>query len=70
MSDKTTWRTGFASLALALAGRRGDIALDCAAIAGAGLVSYGAGLIYRPAGFIVLGGLLLIGAFLAARAKG
>lgn len=59
------WRTRFASLAKAV---RIDVN-DVAALSGAGLLSYGAGEIYRPAGFIVMGGLLIVGAFLNARAK-
>ncbi len=60
-----TWRTGFVTFAKAV---RIDVN-DVAALSGAGLLSYGAGEIYRPAGFIVMGGLLIIGAFLNARAK-
>lgn len=41
---------------------------DVVGLAGAGFVAYGAGEIYRPAGFITLGGLLLLGVFLSARA--
>lgn len=36
-----------------------DVATDAAGLAGAGLLSYGAWLVYQPAGFIVLGSLLL-----------
>tara|TARA_Y100001001_G_scaffold163842_1_gene194061 strand:+ start:3913 stop:4104 length:192 start_codon:yes stop_codon:yes gene_type:complete len=36
-----------------------DFANDAVGLAGAGLLSYGAWLVYQPAGFIVLGGLLL-----------
>lgn len=39
---------------------------DLVGIAGAGLISYGAWLVYVPAGYAVGGLLLLIGAFLAA----
>ena len=46
----------------------GDIAWDLAGIAGAALLSYGAWLVYRPAGFIVAGALLFIGSILAALA--
>jgi hypothetical protein len=35
------------------------IARDIAALSGAGLVSYGAWLVYQPAGFITLGAILL-----------
>lgn len=40
---------------------------DLAGIAGAGLVSYGAALVYHPAGFIAGGALLVAGAWLSAR---
>jgi hypothetical protein len=40
---------------------------DAAGIVGAALIAYGAGLVYRPAGFIVAGVLLVGGAYLAAR---
>lgn len=36
-------------------------------LAGAVLLSYGAGLVYRPAGFIVAGGLLLVAGLGALR---
>jgi hypothetical protein len=36
-------------------------------IAGAGLVTAGAALVYHPAGFIVAGGFVLAGSFQAAR---
>ncbi len=42
---------------------------DLAGLAGAGLCAYGAYEIYPPAGFIVGGWLLLVGAILAARAS-
>ena len=45
----------------------GDIVVDVAGVAGAASISYGAGLIYRPAGFIVAGVLLLAASILAAR---
>lgn len=44
------------------------LARDAAGLAGAALISCGAGMIYRPAGFIVAGLLLLVGAVLDARA--
>ena len=47
--------------------RIAEILLDLAGLAGAGLITCGAELIYRPAGFIVAGVFLLGGAFLAAR---
>jgi hypothetical protein len=43
---------------------------DCCALAGAALTAYGAGLVYRPAGFITGGMLLMAIAFLAARGEG
>ncbi len=39
---------------------------DLAGLSGVGLVSYGAWLIYPPAGFIVGGSLLILGALLLA----
>lgn len=42
-------------------------ARDGAGLAGAALLSYGAAMVYVPAGFIVGGLLLLAGALLAAR---
>lgn len=42
---------------------------DMAALAGAALTAYGAALIYRPAGFIAGGVLLMAMAFLAARSE-
>lgn len=47
-----------------------DLVLDAAALAGAGLVTYGAALVYRPAGFIVAGVFLLAGAWIFARKAG
>ena len=44
-----------------LAGRLGDFAL----VSGAALTSYGAGMIYEPAGVIAAGLLLMLGAVLA-----
>jgi hypothetical protein len=41
---------------------------DVTGLTGASLVSYGAWLVYHPAGFIVAGALLLAGALLDARA--
>ena len=43
-----------------------EIVRDVAGIAGGSLVAYGAALIYRPAGFIVGGLLLIAGAIFAA----
>lgn len=39
---------------------------DLAGLCGVGLVSYGAWLVYPPAGFIVGGGLMIAGALLLA----
>ena len=44
-----------------LAGRLGDFAL----VSGAALTSYGAGMIYDPAGVIAAGLLLMLGAIMA-----
>ena len=44
------------------------ITRDLAGLVGAGLVAYGAWLVYSPAGFIVGGLLLIAGAILTARA--
>lgn len=45
------------------------ITRDLVGLAGAGLVAYGAWLIYVPAGFIIGGVLLILAAVLAARAQ-
>lgn len=45
------------------------VARDLAGVAGAVLIAYGAGLVYRPAGFIVLGFLMVAASFLLARAE-
>lgn len=58
-----------------VAGARGVFAVvpvvirDLAGLGGAGLVAYGAWLIYVPAGFIIGGVLLILAAVLAARAQ-
>jgi hypothetical protein len=44
-------------------------ARDAAGLVGLCLIAYGAWLVYRPAGFIVGGLLLLAGALLDARAR-
>jgi hypothetical protein len=49
------------------ASRLSDLALDGAAIGGAGLITIGAHMIYQPAAFIVGGLFLLGGAWLTAR---
>lgn len=41
-----------------------DLIVDVVGIVGAGLIAYGAWLIYQPAGAIVAGALLLTGAWL------
>lgn len=43
--------------------------VDGAIVIGAGLLTYGAGLIYTPAGFLTLGALLLGFGITAARSK-
>jgi hypothetical protein len=45
----------------------GELARDAAGLAGACLLSYGAWLVYPPAGFIAGGALLIAGAWLSAR---
>lgn len=50
-------------------GRLAAFARDLAGLAGAGLVAYGAWLVYAPAGFITAGTLLLAGAALLARGE-
>lgn len=47
-----------------------DSAPDAMLVAGAALLSYGAHMIYAPAGFIVGGGLLLFAGWAAARRSG
>jgi hypothetical protein len=49
-----------------IAGAVPGVVRDLAGLGGVGLVSYGAWLIYPPAGFIVGGSLLIVGALLAA----
>lgn len=43
-----------------------DLVVDAVGVVGAGLIAYGAWLIYQPAGFMVAGVLLLSGAWLFA----
>jgi hypothetical protein len=45
------------------------LARDLIGIGGAGLIAYGVWLIYQPYGFISAGVMLLIGAFLNAKAQ-
>ncbi|HZP88643.1 MAG TPA: hypothetical protein VFB54_17675 [Burkholderiales bacterium] len=45
------------------------VARDALGLIGAALISYGAWMVYRPAGFIVAGSLLLAGCLLLARAE-
>lgn len=56
-----------ASLALTYADAAASVLRDVSGLAGGALLSYGAWLAYKPAGFIVAGVLLLAGAVLAAR---
>lgn len=46
-----------------------EILRDVAGLSGGGLLAFGAGEIYRPAGFIVAGALLLGAAWLSARIR-
>lgn len=50
-----------------IAGRVAEFATDLAGLAGASLITYGAGQVYHPAGFIVGGLFLLAGAWLSGR---
>lgn len=50
-----------------LAGYAADIATDAVALAGAALISYGAGQVYPPSAWIVGGMLLIAGALLSSR---
>lgn len=43
------------------------LAVDAIGVVGCGLIVYGAGLVYQPAGFLVAGAMLLAGAWLIAR---
>lgn len=54
----------FKSLAKTIGAVLPDLFLDVAGLAGAGSIAYGAWLVYPPAGFIVGGGLVLLGAVL------
>jgi hypothetical protein len=55
------------SLRERLAATASDVALDAVALCGAGLITYGAHLIYHPAGFIIGGVFCLGGAWISAR---
>ena len=50
----------------AIAAAMPGLVRDLAGLCGVGFISYGAWLIYPPAGFIVGGTLLMVGALLAA----
>jgi ABC-type protease/lipase transport system fused ATPase/permease subunit len=52
---------------MSLSARLAALARDLAGLAGAGLVAYGAWLVYRPAGFIAGGVLLIAASILLAR---
>lgn len=52
---------------MGIARRAAELALDGAALLGAALITYGADLVYRPAGFITGGAFLLGAAWLRAR---
>lgn len=47
----------------------GQLIIDLAGLAGATAISYGAWLVYEPAGFIVGGTLLLAAAWIGARSS-
>ena len=49
-----------------IAGAVPGVIRDLAGLSGVGLVSYGAWMIYPPAGFITAGVLLIVGALMAA----
>ncbi len=57
------------AIAATAAKRAPAVVRDFAGLAGCGLVSVGAGMIYAPAGLIVGGLLLMAGAFLSAKAS-
>lgn len=48
-------------------GRLGQAVLDGTGLSGAAMITYGAHLIYHPAGFIIGGLFLLAGAWITAR---
>jgi hypothetical protein len=50
-----------------IAARAADSGPDALMLAGAGAVSYGAGLVYAPAGWIVAGLFALVGGVILAR---
>ena len=58
----------FKTLAASLGKRGPTLARDLVGLTGAGSVSFGAWMIYPPAGFIVGGLMLMTGAFLTAKA--
>jgi len=47
-----------------------ELMRDVVGLAGVGAITYGAWLIFRPAGWIVAGVFCLVGAWLSARASG
>lgn len=49
--------------------RGSDAVRDLVGLLGVALVGYGAGEIYRPAGFIVLGLLVIAGCYMSARIR-
>ncbi len=65
MISKPDWRTRFAAI-IDRVNLDGD---DVLAILGLALVAYGAGLIYRPAAFIVVGVAFLASSILGARRR-
>jgi hypothetical protein len=59
---------GIAALCAASAKAAPTVARDLVGLGGAGLISYGAWLMYPPAGFIVAGVLILAGILIATTA--
>lgn len=54
------------SLAAGVARALPDLIRDACGLAGAGAIAYGAWLVYPPAGFIVGGGLVLVGVLMSS----
>lgn len=67
MANRTAYIVGQAAGAVARA--LPGLTRDIAGLGGAGLVAYGAWLVYAPAGYIAGGIILLAGAFLSVRAE-